>query len=43
MEGFIAGQADIDKSWDKYLSTLQEIGIDEFVDIHQRAYDEKYK
>ncbi|WP_062105863.1 extracellular solute-binding protein [Bacillus niameyensis] len=40
---FITGQSDIDSSWDKYISTLQEIGIEEYVAIHQRSYDEKYK
>lgn len=40
---FITGDADIEKEWDNYIKTLESIGIKEYVEIYQKAYDEKYK
>ncbi|NGP43798.1 extracellular solute-binding protein [Bacillaceae bacterium SIJ1] len=40
---FITGESDLDKDWDEYINNLQQIGLDEYVNIYQRAYDEKYK
>lgn len=40
---FITGDTDIDKEWDKYVETLQSIGLEEYVGIYQEAYNEKYK
>ncbi|NGP43799.1 extracellular solute-binding protein [Bacillaceae bacterium SIJ1] len=40
---FITGESDLDSDWDEYVNTLQQIGLEEFVGIYQRAYDEKYK
>ncbi|KRG15491.1 hypothetical protein ACA30_06215 [Virgibacillus soli] len=40
---FITGKADIDKSWDNYISELENIGLGKYIDIYQQAYDAKYK
>ena len=36
---WITGVSDIDADWDEYLKTLNKIGLEEFVDLHQQAYD----
>ena len=36
---WITGVTDVDAEWDAYLETMKKIGIDEFVELHQRAYD----
>ncbi|MBE5866574.1 MAG: extracellular solute-binding protein [Lachnospiraceae bacterium] len=36
---WITGKADIEKDWDEYCATLEQIGIDEFVSLMQSAYD----
>lgn len=36
---FITGEADIDASWDQYVSTLNQMGLDRWVAIDQAAYD----
>ncbi|MHC5374870.1 extracellular solute-binding protein [Enterococcus sp. LJL120] len=37
---FITGQETLnDASWQNYLDTLSSIGVEKFVDVHQRAYD----
>jgi putative aldouronate transport system substrate-binding protein len=41
---FTTGEADIDDNaeWNKYVSTLDRMGLANYVQIHQDAYDEKY-
>lgn len=39
---WIAGESDIDKDWDSYIDSLNGIGLEEYVSIHQAAYD-RYK
>lgn len=36
---WLTGISDIDAEWDSYLETLNKIGLEEFVDLHQQAYD----
>lgn len=38
---FITGQLDIhdDDAWDNYVSTIENMNLDEFVGVHQDAYD----
>lgn len=36
---FITGAESIDENWDEYVKTLEGLGIDELVEIHQDAYD----
>lgn len=36
---FITGAESIETGWDKYIETLEGLGIEEYVDIHQDAYD----
>ena len=36
---WITGDADIDAEWDAYVQSLNKIGLDEFVKIHQGVYD----
>lgn len=38
---FITGQLDVseDSVWDNYVSTLENMGVDRFVEIYQAAYD----
>lgn len=36
---WITGESDIDKDWDGYLSRLSEMGMDQYVQIYQTAYD----
>ena len=40
---FVTGEADIDTSWDGYVSTLKQMLIDRWVEIDQTAYDRMYK
>lgn len=35
---FITGEDSLDK-WDEYVKTLKDMGIDEYISIHQTAYD----
>lgn len=37
---FITGSSDIDAGWDNYLATLEQIGIEQYVEMYQNAYDE---
>ncbi len=37
---FITGDMDIDKDWDNYISTLKDMGVDEYLNIYQKYYDE---
>lgn len=36
---FITGAESIETGWDKYIETLEGLGIDEYIEIHQDAYD----
>lgn len=36
---WIAGESDIDADWDSYISSLNGIGLEEYVNIYQQAYD----
>ncbi|MCJ7841533.1 extracellular solute-binding protein [Lederbergia sp. NSJ-179] len=36
---FITGAESIETGWDNYLETLEGLGIDEYIKIHQDAYD----
>lgn len=36
---WLTGVSDIDAEWDSYLETLNKIGLEEFVELHQQAYD----
>jgi putative aldouronate transport system substrate-binding protein len=40
---FIIGNADIDADWDTYIRTLEDSGLNRFLEIYQTAYDAKYK
>lgn len=36
---WITGAGDVDREWDQYVRSLQTIGVDRYVEIHQRAHD----
>lgn len=36
---WVMGSADIDDEWDSYLSRLDQMGLDRFIDIYATAYD----
>lgn len=36
---FIIGKSDINEDWEKYISTVNSMGIQEIIDIYQRYYD----
>lgn len=36
---FVIGDESIDKSWDKYVKTLEEMGLDKYMEINQNAYE----
>lgn len=38
---FTVGDADLEKDWDEYLSTLESMNLQRFLQIYQEAYDEK--
>lgn len=40
---FLAGTMDIDAEWDNYVSELNNIGLQDFVDVIQTVYDRMYK
>ncbi|GAB2567319.1 extracellular solute-binding protein [Gracilibacillus alcaliphilus] len=40
---FITGSSNLESEWDQYIDTLNQKGLEEYVDIYQKAYDEKYK
>lgn len=40
---FVIGNADIDADWDTYIATLNDSGLEQFLEIYQTAYDAKYK
>ena len=40
---FIIGELDIDKDWDTYTQTLEQMGLSRLVEIEQAAYDRMFK
>lgn len=36
---FITGAADIEKEWDAYVKTCEQMGLDEVLEVYQAAYD----
>lgn len=40
---FIVGNRNIEKDWDQFQKELKSIGVDEFITIMQKEYDEKWK
>lgn len=36
---FITGAESIEEDWEKYIQTFEDLGIEEYIDIHQQAYD----
>ena len=40
---FITGDLDINSQWDTYISQLNAMGLDRYVEIQQAAYDAKWK
>ncbi|MFE5324236.1 extracellular solute-binding protein [Paenibacillus sp. NPDC056579] len=40
---FIIGDMDIDKGWDNYIKTLENMNLKKYLQIYQDAYDSKHK
>jgi putative aldouronate transport system substrate-binding protein len=40
---FLAGNRDIDSSWNTYLNELNNIGLPKILPVIQKAYDRMYK
>jgi len=40
---FITGDLDLESDWDKYVKKLENMGLAEYLEIYQKAYDAKYK
>jgi putative aldouronate transport system substrate-binding protein len=40
---FIMGEMDIDAEWDSYIRQLEQLGLDRYMELNQRAYDRQYK
>lgn len=40
MVGFIIGEKNIDAEWDSYLSALNNVGLERYIELLQKAYDE---
>ena len=38
LAGFVSGTLDLDGMWDTYVSTLEAMGLQTYVDIAQTAY-----
>ncbi len=36
---FVIGDADLDREWENYLRTLDNMGLNRYLEIYQRAYD----
>lgn len=36
---FITGKKDINKDWDSYVNKMNSLGLDEFIELKQKAYD----
>ncbi len=39
---FVRGEGDIDAEWDQYLATLEGMGLPDYLQVYQEAYDAKY-
>jgi hypothetical protein len=35
----VTGQQDVEQAWEGYLSSLNDMGLEQFVAYHQEAYD----
>jgi putative aldouronate transport system substrate-binding protein len=40
---FVTGAQDVNTGWDQYLAKLKTLGLDQYLQIYQQAYDAKYK
>ena len=40
---FITGDLDIDSGWDGYVKSLNDMGLNRFIELNQKAYDSVYK
>ena len=40
MVQFITGEKDIDAEWDNYLEDLNNVGLERYLELLQKAYDE---
>ena len=40
---FVTGELDVEKDWDTYINTLEQIGLKELLEIEQAAYDRTFK
>jgi putative aldouronate transport system substrate-binding protein len=40
---FLMGSSDIDKDWDGYVKKLNDLGLQKFLQIQQKAYDRQFK
>lgn len=36
---FITGELSIEKDWDSYVDTLQNYGVDQYIELYQKAFD----
>ena len=36
---FVTGDMDIDTQWDEYISTLESMGVQQYIDTYQKCYD----
>jgi putative aldouronate transport system substrate-binding protein len=41
--GFVTGAQDVNTGWDQYVAQLQTLGLGQYLQIYQTAYDTKYK
>jgi putative aldouronate transport system substrate-binding protein len=39
---FVRGDTDLDVGWDQYLTTLEQMGLANYLQVYQDAYDAKY-
>jgi putative aldouronate transport system substrate-binding protein len=39
---FVRGDSDIDAGWEQYLATLEQMGLANYLQVYQEAYDAKY-
>lgn len=40
---FITGEADIESGWEQHIATVNQMGLEEYLQIEQSAYDRMYK
>ena len=36
---FVTGETDIDAGWDNYLKTLEDMGLERYLEIRQQVYN----